>query len=161
MHRQSRWYYGFAQELGGGNMLRGYKQFNPKRKMKGLEGEPWPQRSALLQRIRYGGNPEHKKNPGDFRLTPPAHPRPGKSLCDDAGVFSKRVALTLLKAGLSKGLVSERFVGDWPQNIWSVTEDGKPMEAQLENAVTGTYHGYPMPEGDPLAADVVLRWNSR
>ena len=36
--------------------------------------------SALLEQmahsIRYGGNPEHKRNPGDFGLTPPAQPRP-------------------------------------------------------------------------------------
>lgn len=119
------------------------------------------QYSVLAQKVGYGGNPEHKKNPGDFGLTPPSHPRLGKSLCDDVGIFSRKIALKHLKSGLSKGLISERFNGDWPQNIWSVTEDGKPLEAQLENPIAGTYHGYPMPEGDPLAADVVQRWNSK
>jgi len=27
----------------------------------------------LAGRKQYGGNPEHKKNPGDFNLTPPAN----------------------------------------------------------------------------------------
>jgi hypothetical protein len=68
------------------------------------------------------------------------------------------LALRYLRKGLCKGLVSERFNGEWPQNIWSVTDDGKPLEAQLENAGNGTYHGYPMPASDPLASDVVQRW---
>ena len=34
------------------------------------------------------------------------------------------------------------------------------MEAQLENPTLGTYHGYPMPENDPLANDIRSRWDS-
>lgn len=141
-------------------MKRMYNQFNSKRRIKIPATEDLQHFSALAEKVSYGGNPEHKKNPGDFNLTPPSHPRRGKSLCDDVGIFSKKVALRHLKLGLRKGLVSERFNGDWPQNIWSVTDQGQPLEAQLENPVTGTYHGYPMPEGDPLASDVVRRWNS-
>jgi hypothetical protein len=114
----------------------------------------------LAQSISYGGNPEHKKNPGDFGLTPPSGPRLGKSLCDAIGIFTRGEALTILKNGLRKGLVSERFDGSWPKNIWSVTEDGRPVEAQLENAAMGSYHGYPMPDSDPFAADVLDRWSS-
>lgn len=139
-------------------MQRGYNQFNPKRKIKGLAEGDLQQRLTLAGKMTYGGNPEHKRNPGDFGLTPPAHPRLGKSLCDEAGIVSRKLALERLKSGLKKGLISERFNGDWPQNVWSVTEDGKPLEAQLENPQMGTYHGYPMPEGYPLAADVVRRW---
>lgn len=142
-------------------MQRRYNQFNLKRKIKELAEGELQQYSALAQKISYGGNPEHKRNPGDFGLTPPNHARLGKSLCDDAGIFSKKIALEYLKAGLSKGLISERFNGNWPQNIWSVSKDGKPLEAQLENPIVGTYHGYPMSESDPLAADVIRRWNSK
>jgi len=46
----------------------------------------------------------------------------------------------------------------WPQNIWSVSDDGLPLEAQLENPEKGIYHGYPMPESDPLASEVIRRW---
>ncbi|MBV5267925.1 MAG: hypothetical protein JZU67_05370, partial [Burkholderiaceae bacterium] len=103
--------------------------------------------------------PEHKRNPGDFGLTPPNGPRQRKSLCDAVGIFSRQVALEHLQSGLRKGLISDRFNANWPQNIWSVTEDGYPLEAQLENPVTGAYHGYPMPPSDPMAAEIVRQWN--
>ncbi|APR03771.1 hypothetical protein Tchl_0907 [Thauera chlorobenzoica] len=45
----------------------------------------------------------------------------------------------------------ERVVGDLSSGI--------PLEAQLENAAKGVYHGYPMPESDPLAAEVLSRWS--
>ena len=66
-------------------------------------------------RVRYCGNPVHKRNPGDFGLTPPAGPRPGKSLCDTAKIFDKAVANKLLQKGVARGLVSKQFQGDWPQ----------------------------------------------
>jgi hypothetical protein len=44
-----------------------------------------------------------------------------------------------------------------------VRTDGKdvPLEAQLENKGTGTYHGYPMPKSDPLADEIVQQWKMR
>ena len=140
-------------------MQRRYNQFNAKRRIKKLTDGDLQHYSDIAEQIRYGGNPEHKMNPGDFGLTPPSGPRSGKSLCDTVGVFSRQDALKYLKLGLSKGLISDRFNGQWPQNIWSVTEDGYPLEAQIENPATGTYHGYPMPLSDPLAAEIVRRWN--
>lgn len=135
-----------------------YNQFNPKRKLKPCDAKELARLAALAQKVQYGGNPEHKKNPGDFGLTPPADPRPGKSLCDGIGVFSRAEALALLKAGLSKGLISDRSVGEWPKNIWSMSPGGRPLEAQLENPDLGTYHGYPMPDSDPFASVVAQRW---
>lgn len=140
-------------------MQRRYDQFNPKRRIKAIADSDAQLLAGLAEKVAYGGNPEHKKHPGDFGLTPPSGPRLGKSLCDDAGVFTHRAALELLKRGLKKGLVSTRCEGLWPKNIWSVTESGMPMEAQLENPVLGTYHGYPMPENDPLASDVLSKWS--
>lgn len=140
---------------------RGYGQFNSKRKIKKLMKGDLQHYRDIVDQLRYGGNPEHKKNPGDFGLTPPSNPRPGKSLCDVVGIFSREVALEHLRAGLLRGLVSERSNGEWPQNIWSVTENGHPLEAQLENPATGAYHGYPMPSSDPLAAEVITQWNRR
>lgn len=141
-------------------MKRRDDRFNPKRKL--LEPAQAQARTdqlrALASRARYGGNPEHKKNPGDFGLTPPSDPRQGKSLCDVAKVFKREEAEKLLRAGLSSGLVSDRMDGEWPKNVWSVTEDGFAMEAQLENRDVGTYHGYPMPETDPLSFEVIRRW---
>lgn len=139
-------------------MRRRYDQFNQKRRIKAFADGDARLLADLAAKVVYGGNPEHKMHPGDFGLTPPSGPRLGKSLCDGAGVLSHRTALQLLKLGLEKGLVSNRFVGPWPKNIWSVTESGMPMEAQLENSDKGMYHGYPMPENDPLASDVLSKW---
>jgi hypothetical protein len=140
--------------------MRRYGQFNPKRRL--LTPAQAQARAdelgQLAARVGYGGNPEHKKNPGDFNLTPPADPRQGKSLCDVAEIFKREEAVKLLQAGLRKGLVSDRMTGDWPKNVWSVTDDGFALEAQLENPALGTYHGYPMPDTDPLAGEVLRRW---
>lgn len=133
-------------------------QFNRKRIIKKLTESELQACSKLAERVGYGGNPEHKKNPGDFGLTPPSGPRPGKSLCDAVSIFSRKIALEYLKSGLTKGFISERSNGVWPQNIWAVTDHGIALEAQLENAETGVYHGYPMPESDPLAAEIIRLW---
>lgn len=144
-------------------MKRRYAQFNPKRKL--LTPVQVQTRAEdlrkLADRVRYGGNPEHKKNPGDFGLTPPADPRQGKSLCDAAKIFKRDEATKLLQDGLRSGLVSDRMIGEWPKNVWSVTDDGLAMEAQLENPESGTYHGYPMPDTDPLSLEVIRRWERR
>lgn len=131
---------------------------NPKRKIKATGEEV---ESRLLS-ARYGGNPEHKRNPGDFGLTPPSLPRPHKSLCDDAEIFTRKQAEALLKAGIAKGFISQqKAASGWPQNVWSVTDNGVPLEAQLENPQQGVYHGYPMPAHDPLASRLIEEWNQR
>ena len=116
--------------------------------------------NEILYRIHYGGNPEHKRNPGDFGLTPPSQPRPDKSLCDTVGIFHKAEAEKLLLDGLRRGLVSQNWRQGFPQNIWAVTEDGTTVEAQLENALKGTYHGYPMPQSDHFSKAVIQRWGT-
>jgi hypothetical protein len=130
--------------------------FNPKRRIGRLDDRQ--ERERLAQSIRYGGNPEHKRNPGDFGLDPPARPRPDKTLCDAVAIFERAKALELLRAGVKRGLVSEQWSGEFPQNIWSVTDSGEPLEAQLENRETGHYHGYPMPENDPFREVVEKAW---
>lgn len=132
--------------------------FNPKRKVQStprtedvcvfLEG--------LAAQVRYGGNPEHKRRPENFALTPASHPRPGKTLCDSAEIFSCEEAVELLREGIRRGLISTQYRQDWPQNIWAVAKDGTPLEAQLE--APGVYHGYPMPVEDPLRAEIIASW---
>ena len=137
------------------------KSYNPKRAFRPPPTSP-AERVALTElakRVTYGGNPEHKRNPGDFGLTPPSQPRKAKSLCDDAQVLRRADALNLLQQGLSSGLVSDRDVGGWPKNVWAVTVGGVPVEAQREG--DGIYHGYPMPEGDPFRDEVLSRWRAR
>jgi hypothetical protein len=112
----------------------------------------------LSIRARYGGDPEHKRNPGDFGLSPPSQPRPGKTLCDNAGVFERSDAERLLREGILRGLVSLQERQGWPQNVWAVTDGGIPLEAELENAEIGSYHGYPMPLEDAFRQEVLKRW---
>ncbi len=133
--------------------------FNPKRRIQRSDElilDKWCSAS-------YGGNPEHKRNPGDFGLTPPANPRPHKSLCDDTKITTRNQAKELLLSGICKGLVSRQRneATGWPQNVWAVTVDGIAVEAQLENAQQGVYHGYPIPDADPFAAKVIYEWNKR
>ncbi|MBF0155416.1 MAG: hypothetical protein HQL64_16905 [Magnetococcales bacterium] len=56
-------------------------------------------------------------------------------------------------------MVSEQQRNGWPQNVWAVDSNGVPLEAQLENEGLGSYHGYPMPEGDPFRENVLQRWH--
>ena len=131
--------------------------YNPKRSI--AEGRSPTALSDLARRVRYTGSPMHKKNPGDFNLTPPSQPRLDKTLCDGVGIVASRDALRLLREGVNRGLVSVQTRGDFPQNIWSVTKDGHPLEAQLENHVQGTYHGYPIPSTDDFREQVLTRWH--
>jgi hypothetical protein len=134
------------------------QRFNRKREI----ADPPPseaERTMLAERVGYGGNPEHKRNPGYFNLIPPSAPRADKTLCDAVNIFSRSAALAALRDGVRRGLVSRTRRGDFPQNVWSVTADGIPLEAQLENRETGTYHGYPMPENDDFRTTVLRAWN--
>jgi len=71
-----------ASHSHGFRLKQRYTKFNTKRRLKACDAPELARLAELAQRVNYGGNPEHKKNPGDFGLTPPADPRPGKSLCD-------------------------------------------------------------------------------
>ena len=139
-------------------MLTKRRTFNPKRQMASDLVQTDLER--LAENVRYGGNPEHKRNPGNFGLTPPASPRRDKTLCDEAGIFDRAQALRLLQEGIRQGLMSEPRGATYPQHVWAVSVKGVPLEAQLENAANGTYHGYPMPEEDPFRDIVIARWSA-
>ena len=55
-----------------GKVKKRYQLFNNKRKIKKLTDVELQHCSELAEKVSYGGNPEHKMNPGDFGLTPPA-----------------------------------------------------------------------------------------
>jgi hypothetical protein len=108
----------------------------------------------------YEGSPYHKRNPGDFGLSPPSNPRPDATLCDDAQIFKKTEAQRLLEAGIERGLVSDATgIDDFPRHIWAV-HDAFVFEAKLGGSKSGCYHGYPVRRGDPLYDDVMRRWNA-
>jgi hypothetical protein len=134
------------------------KRHTPNLKHRFAEAMEKTDLECLAKKIHYGGNPEHKRNPGDFKLIPPAGARPGKTLCDGAKVLDHRTALDLLRQGVRRGLVSEQLRNGFPQNVWAVTQGGIPLEAQLENRNTGTYHGYPMREDDAFREKVLDKW---
>ena len=87
--------------------MRRRKGYNPKRAL--LDVEQVRARRHILDKlaaqVSYGGNPEHKRNPGDFGLVPPAAPRRGKTLCDEVLVFSRVKALELLRSAFRVGLL--------------------------------------------------------
>ena len=141
-------------------MIGARRSFNPKRKLASppRTEEERLRLSALASGAVYGGNPEHKRSPGDFDLKPLAAPRPAKTLCDLAQVFRRTQALEYLRDGLRRGMVSERRVDGWPQNVWAVTSEGVALEAQRDGA--GSYHGYPMPSNDPMHREILKRWHA-
>jgi hypothetical protein len=73
--------------------------FNPKRKLRPWAGTDDDERygKSLAAKVRYTGNPAHKRDPGDFDLTPPAAPRQNATLCDDAGILKRKKAIALLR----------------------------------------------------------------
>jgi hypothetical protein len=88
-------------------------------------------------------------------------PRPGATLCDEAGVTRKEVASNLLRAGIEMGMFSKQMRNGFPQNIWAVNNDGLPFEAELENEEKGEYHGYPMQLDDDFRHVVLSEWKQR
>lgn len=137
-------------------MIMKSRKFNPKRRLhEGLD----PTRALFLaESVTYIGSPHHKRAPGDFGLTPPSSPRPGKSLCDGVGIFQKNVARELLKMGAAKGLVSRDADQNFPRYIWIVTKSGDVLEARCDDTERGTYHGYPLARHDPIVELVLKRW---
>ena len=134
------------------------RRFSHKRRF----ADPTPPRSVLLDiasRVTYSGSPYHKRNAGDFGLTPPAQPRPDKMLCDDAGIVRVADAAHYLREGMRKGMVSEIDSHGYPRYVWAVTKDGIVLEATRTNAGLGEYHGYPLFEPDPFRDVVLDRWS--
>lgn len=113
----------------------------------------------MIESVKYSGNPVHKKHRGDFGLIPPAIHRPGKGLCDLAGIFRQKDALALVKKALELGTVSTPGKGGWPKRIWAVAENGTPLEA-LPDSV-GSYHGYPLTLPDPVLNEVIEMWKGK
>lgn len=141
--------------------MRRRKGFNPKRQIADLEKVNASWLTYMAGHANYGGNSEHKKNPADYRLTPPAAPRPGKTLCDALRPVLKAEAEQLLGSGISMGMVSPCRQRQWPKNVWAVAESGEVYEAQLENKSKGTYHGYPVPADDEFRDIILKEWRRR
>jgi hypothetical protein len=135
--------------------MNGRQRFNRKRRV--METPP-PQesREELARKVAYVGHPHHKRELGDFKLMPPAQPRPDKTLCDGAGVRSHAAAKRLLVEGVRRGLISDYSGDGFPKNVWAVTKQGIVLEARGDEK--GNYHGYPLFEPDPFRKVVLRRW---
>ena len=116
------------------------------------------ERSFLHANARYEGSPYHKRNPGDFGLSPPARPRRDKTLCDEAGVLEKARAAALLSRAIEGGLVSESTATEgFPAQMW-VVDEGRVFEAMYGGSRTGFYHGYPIRRSDPFFDEIRALW---
>lgn len=132
------------------------RKFNHKRRLhKGLDTA---RANSIADSIVYKGSPLHKRIPGDFGLTPPSSPRPGKTLCDGVEIFQVQIANQLLQNGAKKGMVSEDAEQGFPRYVWSVTDNEDVLEARCDDVIQGTYHGYPLENNDPMATIVKKRW---
>jgi hypothetical protein len=115
----------------------------------------------LLDEAVYEGSPLHKRSPGDFGLTPPAAPRPDKTLCDEARVATRAEADALLRGAILGGLVSEGLGGPgFPKQLWVVRDDGQVFELMYGGSRLGAYHGYPIRRADPLFDEITERWEA-
>lgn len=117
------------------------------------------ERSFLMKNARYEGISYHKRSPGDFGLTPPAAPRPDKTLCDEAKITQRAQASALLNRAIEGGLASDAMVADgFPKQLWVVDEDGQVFEAMYGGSSVGLYHGYPIRRNDPWYDEVMRAW---
>lgn len=116
------------------------------------------QKAFLREQAFYEGSPYHKRNPGDFGLTPPAMPRPDATLCDEAGVVDSATARHLFTATIEHGLVSDSGTEDFPKELWVVDNDGQVFEAMYGGSRTGAYHGYPIRRSDPWFDVITQAW---
>jgi hypothetical protein len=120
------------------------------------------QREFLRQHAAYEGSPLHKREPNNFGLVPPASPRPDKTLCDEAGVVEKQVAIALFERAITVGLVSAKDrVQGFPAQMWVVDDSGRVFEMIYGGSRTGRYHGYPIRRANPLFDKISLAWAVR
>lgn len=117
------------------------------------------EREFLRNHARYEGVSYHKRSPGDFGLTPPASPRPDKTLCDEAMVTRRAIADQLLARAIDGGLVSQAEAApNFPKQMWVVDDRGQVFEAMYGGSRAGLYHGYPIRHTDPWFDEVVETW---
>ena len=120
------------------------------------------ERSFLQANAAYEGSPFHKKNPNDFGLTPPTYPvRPEKTLCDEAGITQKKIALKLFERALQVGLVSECWTAGFPKQMWVVDDGEQVFELMYGGSRPGRYHGYPIRLRDPWSEEIKRVWRER
>ena len=116
----------------------------------------------ILRSVRYVGTAYHKSRPADYGFHPPADPRPWKSLCDDKRTIRKDEAISLLRSGIDKGMVSLPKPGQVPKYVWAVDDDGEVYEAKTDPAHGAAYHGYRLGDDErQMRMEVLTEWARR
>jgi hypothetical protein len=110
--------------------------------------------------VRYVASGHHKRNPADYGLER-TNPRPTKSLCDKIRVIPLKEAKLMTLKGISLGMISDHFYGEYPKYIWSVGEDDEVYEAKTGAVTPGTYHGYRLEEEDDVRDYILQTWRQR
>lgn len=89
--------------------------------------------------VRYRGSDYHKRHKpaGRDHRTTFCPPR----LNGKQDMLSEWVA-----EAIRKGAISGNFRGDYPSEIWYMTEDGKVYKGRITNQGLGEYHGFPIPK---------------
>lgn len=117
------------------------------------------EREFLRNHAGYEGISYHKRTPGDFGLSPPAAPRPDKTLCDEANVTRLARANALLTRAIEGGLASDaEGAPGFPKQMWVVDESGQVFEAMYGGSRAGLYHGYPIRRTDPWFDEIIKAW---
>jgi len=117
--------------------------------------------TRLLQTATYRGISRHKGNPRQFGLPPNNRPRGDETLCDVHANFQPAdmaTVPTLLRRGLTAGLIGEVETQGIPTMIWTVADDGWIFEARITNAGRPDYHGYPVRASEAIAKIVYDRF---
>lgn len=135
---------------------RGYERLNQKNRVAPAGTFADNDLAKMIETVKYSGKSDHKKNPGDFGLTPPANHPQDKTLCEVANVVRRKDALALLKKGLKLGTIGVPDKNGWPKRIWAVAENDTVLEAQMD--AVGSYHGYPLTPRDPVGKVVAEIW---
>jgi hypothetical protein len=133
---------------------------NPKRRIAAADRLTNAQKAALAQAVQYSASGHHKRNPADYGLVRTS-PRPTKSLCDLVRVIPLKEASAMLQKGISHGMISDYFFGNFPKFIWCVGDDGEVYEAKTDSVAPGKYHGYRLEEEDNTREYVKQVWNER
>lgn len=133
---------------------------NPKRRIAPANLFTDAQKMALAKKVNYAASGHHKRNPADYGLER-TNPRPTKSLCDKIRVIQLKEAKLMIEKGISLGMISEFFYGEYPKFIWCVGEDGEVYEAKTDPVTPGAYHGYPLEEEDNMRDHVKQVWKQR
>jgi hypothetical protein len=131
---------------------------NPKRRIAEIDQLDDNARQRLSEQLVYVGSGHHKLRGADYGFTPPANPRPTKSVCDGVRSITRTEAQRLFKLGVSKGMFSLVSNNLPPKYVWSVDEDGEPYEAI---AGQDGYHGYRLGRDDDFRTVVLKEWKHR